>query len=84
MPSYRNPQNNHIVTPNNFSVVLGAFLVGPIFFFCIGEIGHAFANLILGLLLWMIFLGWINWIGYAIAGPEIVRSKWLSKGYIEE
>jgi hypothetical protein len=32
----------------------------------------------------MIFLGWIVWIGYAIAAPGIVRSKWLSKGYIEE
>lgn len=84
MSSYRNPLNNHVITPNNFSVVLGAFLVGPIFFLCIGEIGHAFANLILGLLLWMILLGWIVWIVYAFAAPGIVRSKWLSKGYIEE
>ena len=84
MSSYRNPQNNHVVMPNNFLVVLGAFLVGPIFFFCIGEIGHGFANIILGVLLWMIFLGWIVWIAYAIAAPGIVRSKWMSKGYIEQ
>jgi uncharacterized membrane protein len=84
MSSFRNPQNNHIVRPNNFSIVLLALLGGPIFFFAIGEIGHAFANLLLGAALWIFLLGWIVLIGYAIAAPRIVRSKWLSKGYIEE
>jgi len=84
MPTFRNPQNNHVVRPDNASIVIGAFLLGPIFFFCIGEIGHAFGNLLLGLLLWTILLGWIVWIGYAFAAPGIVRNKWLTKGYIEE
>ena len=65
-------------------VVIGAFLFGPIFFLCIGEIGHAFAGIIGGVLLWMIFLGWIVWIVYAFAAPGIVRQKWLTKGYLEE
>ena len=83
MPRFVNPSNNHTVVVNNFMVIVGAFLVGPIFFFCIGEIGHGLANLALGLILWMIFLGWIVWIGYAIAAPMIVRQKWLTKGYQE-
>ena len=64
-------------------VVLGAFLVGPIFFFCIGEIGHGVANLAMGLILWVVFLGWIIWIAYAFVAPSIVRQKWLTKGYQE-
>ena len=84
MPLFRNPQNGHEVRPDNAMVVIGAFLFGPIFFLCIGEIGHAFANFLIGLVLWMVFLGWIVWIGYAIAAPGIVRKKWLTKGYIEE
>lgn len=81
---FRNPQNNHIVYPSNFAIVAGAFLFGPIFFLCIGEVGHALANLVLSLLLWMIFLGWVVWIAYAIAAPSIVRNKWLMRGYVEE
>ena len=84
MPLFRNPQNGHEVRPDNVMVVIGAFLFGPIFFLCIGEIGHAFANFLIGLVLCMVFLGWIVWIGYAIAAPGIVRKKWLTKGYIEE
>ncbi|MFQ6538747.1 MULTISPECIES: hypothetical protein [Aphanothece] len=81
---FRNPQNNHKVYPSNFAIVAGAFFFGPIFFLCIGEVGHALANLLLGLLLWLIFLGWIVWIAYAIAAPSIVRNKWLMRGYVEE
>ena len=83
MSRFVNPSNGHSVEVNNFMVVIGAFLVGPIFFFCIGEIGHGLANLFLGAILWAIFLGWIVWIAYAFAAPTIVRHKWLTKGYQE-
>ena len=84
MANFRNPVNDHIVHVNNAMVWIGAFLFGPIFFLCIGEIGHAFANLIIGVILWMVLLGWLVWIFYAFAAPGIVRRKWLSKGYREE
>lgn len=83
MSSFRNPANGHIVHVNGFMVFIGAFLFGPIFFFCIGEIGHGLANLLLGLVLWTVMLGWLVWIGYAFVAPQIVKQKWLSKGYME-
>lgn len=83
MSRFVNPSNNHTIEVNNFMVFVGAFLVGPIFFFCIGEIGHGLANIALGLVLWSVFLGWIVWIAYAFAAPAIVRQKWLAKGYQE-
>ena len=83
MPRFQNPVNGHIVHVDTTMVWLGALLFGPIFFLCIGEIGHGLANFLLGLVLWAVFLGWIVWIVWAIAAPGIVRQKWLSKGYRE-
>lgn len=84
MPKFRNPVNGHLVHVDNTMVVLGAFFFGPIFFLCVGEVGHALSNFALGFVLWMILMGWLVWIGYAIAAPEIVRNKWLTRGYAEE
>lgn len=84
MPKFRNPTNGHVVHVDNLGVVLGAFFFGPIIFFCIGEVGHGLANFGMGVILWMVLLGWLVWIGYAIAGPDIVRQKWLIRGYEEE
>ena len=83
MPKFRNPANGHTVFVDNTMVVLGAFFFGPLFFLCIGEIGHGLANFGIGLILWIAFLGWITWIGWAVAGPGIVREKWLTRGYEE-
>jgi len=44
MPEFHNPSNDHKVVVINWKVFLGAFLFGPIFFLCVGEIGHALAN----------------------------------------
>ena len=44
MPEFYNPSNGHKVVIINWKVFLGAFLFGPIFFLCVGEIGHALAN----------------------------------------
>ena len=84
MPTFRNPNTNHIVVVNNRKVFWGAFLLGPIFFFLIGDFSHGLTNLVLTALLWVVFLGWIVWIRYAFEAPSIVRDKWISRGYIEE
>ena len=84
MRRFKNPVNGHIVDVDNTMVVIGAFFLGPIFFFCIGEIGHGLGNFFIGLILWALLLGWIVWIAYAVGAPEIVRQKWLTKGYIEQ
>ena len=84
MSVFRNPVTNHCVVVNNHRVFWGALLLGPLFFFLIGDFGHGFANLILGILLWVVLLGWVVGIRYAFEANAIVRDRWLSKGYIED
>ena len=84
MPEFYNPSNGHKVVVINWKVFLGAFLFGPIFFLCVGEIGHALACFAVGLVLWSFFLGWIVWIGYVVVSPKIVSEKWLKRGYKKE
>ena len=57
MPVFHNPSNINNVVVINWKVVLGAFLFGPIFFLCVGEIGHALSNFAIGVFLWPFFLG---------------------------
>tara|TARA_B100000945_G_scaffold13322_1_gene10189 strand:+ start:922 stop:1137 length:216 start_codon:yes stop_codon:yes gene_type:complete len=71
MPEFHNPTNGYKVVVNNWHLFLGAFLFGPIFFLCIGKIGHAVANVAVGLFLWSFFLGWIVWVGYAVVSPKL-------------
>ena len=60
------------------------FFLGLFSFFCIDESGHALISFFVGLLFWLVLLGWLIWIIYAFAAPGIVRKKWISRGYIEE
>ena len=84
MPVFRNPITSHTVVVNNRRVFWGALLLGPVFFFLIGDFGHGLANLVLSALLWFFFLGWVVWIRYAFEAPGIVRDRWIYKGYVEE
>ena len=79
MPKFKNPANGHTVYVDNTSVVLGAFFFGPLFFFCIGGLTRTgqlrnWPNPLDGL------FGLLTWIGWAVAGPGIVRQKWLTRG----
>lgn len=78
-----NPETNHTVRVSVFQVVLGSLLFGFLFFLIIGEPVHGVINFVGSFLLSSIFLGWVVWLGYAFAAPNIVRAKWLSRGYIE-
>ena len=84
MPVFRNPISNHIVVVNNRRVFWGALLMGPVFFFLIGDFGHGVTNLVLTALLSIVFLGWVVWIRCAFEAPSIVRDRWISRGYTEE
>ena len=57
MPAYRNLKNNHTVVVNNRRVFWGALLMGPFFFFLIGDYGDGVTNLVLSALFSIVFLG---------------------------
>ena len=61
MPIYTKPNSAITKDVNNVGVFIGVMLLGPIFFLCIGMLGHFLLSLILtlviGIPLWSVGLG---------------------------
>jgi hypothetical protein len=88
MAIWRKPDSSVTKETNPVGIFLGAFFLGPIFFWVIGEVTHGFlnllVNLVLGLPLWFVLLGWVPGLVYACFANKIVNDKWKSKGWIRE
>lgn len=81
---FRNPQNGYSerVTPLS---ILGAFLLGPIWFALQGLWAHALIELLLVMLFSGFLLFWpllaLAWIAYALAGPWLLSRAYLRNGW---
>ena len=84
MAIFRKPDSGITKEVNNVGVVIGALLLGPIFFAIIGEWGHALLNFGLQFALWLVLMGWVVHLIYSFGAPSIVNSKWKKKGGIRE
>ncbi len=73
MPIYAKPNSSVTKEVNNVGVFIGVMLLGPIFFLCIGMVGHFIFSLILtliiGIPLWLSV--WGGWSGSSTpSGPS--------------
>jgi hypothetical protein len=82
---YRNPANGYSESVTPLSI-LGAGLLGPIWFALQGLWAHAVILLLLVMLLSGFFLFWplllLVWVGYAIAAPWLLSRSYLRKGWV--
>ncbi len=84
MARFRNPANGYAVSVTPLSV-LGAFLLGPIWFALQGLWAHALIELAAILLISGFFLFWpllaVVWVLYALAAPFLLSRFLLRNGW---
>ncbi len=84
MATYRNPQNGYTESVTPLSV-LGAGVLGPIWFGLQGLWAHAVISVVLIIAFSSFFLFWplilVVWVLYAIAAPFILARSFLRRGW---